>query len=277
MKVDVRKIIIIAIIAICALALAYGIYFQVFVKNKEEHIGKNTIVESPIGETVEFDGLFDNKINYQGYNLNNEIKIDQTKELVYTNYTQTEIYEGKYTMKVNIPIININNENIAKINEEIDAIFQDKVDSVMENRSNENAPYTIYNVDYTAYINENILSLVIRATLKEGDNAQRLIIKSYTYNISTNEQIPLSNMLDIRGKDKIEVEKQIKRTVQEAISQADNLAALGYDVYERDINSQIYTVENSNNYFLGPNGTIYIIYAYGNSNFTSEKDVVEIN
>ena len=277
MKVDVRKIIIIAIIAICALALAYGIYFQVFVKNKEEHIGKNTIVESPIGETVEFDGLFDNKINYQGYNLNNEIKIDQTKELVYTNYTQTEIYEGKYTMKVNIPIININNENIAKINEEIDAIFQDKVDSVMENRSNENAPYTIYNVDYTAYINENILSLVIRATLKEGDNAQRLIIKSYTYNISTNEQIPLSNMLDIRGKDKIEVEKQIKRTVQEEISQADNLAALGYDVYERDINSQIYTVENSNNYFLGPNGTIYIIYAYGNSNFTSEKDVVEIN
>ena len=277
MKVDVRKIIIIAIIAICALALAYGIYFQVFVKNKEEHIGKNTVVESPIGETVEFDGLFDNKINYQGYNLNNEIKIDQTKELVYTNYTQTEIYEGKYTMKVNIPVININNENIAKINEEIDAIFQDKVDSVMENRSNENAPYTIYNVDYTAYINENILSLVIRATLKEGDNAQRLIIKSYTYNISTNEQIPLSNMLDIRGKDKIEVEKQIKRTVQEAISQADNLAALGYDVYERDINSQIYTVENSNNYFLGPNGTIYIIYAYGNSNFTSEKDVVEIN
>ena len=277
MKVDVRKIIIIAIIAICALALAYGIYFQVFVKNKEEHIGKNTVVESPIGETVEFDGLFDNKINYQGYNLNNEIKIDQTKELVYTNYTQTEIYEGKYTMKVNIPVININNENIAKINEEIDAIFQDKVDSVMENRSNENAPYTIYNVDYTAYINENILSLVIRATLKEGDNAQRLIIKSYTYNISTNEQIPLSNMLDIRGKDRIEVEKQIKRTVQEAISQADNLAALGYDVYERDINSQIYTVENSNNYFLGPNGTIYIIYAYGNSNFTSEKDVVEIN
>ena len=265
MKVDVRKIIIIAIIAICALALAYGIYFQVFVKNKEEHIGKNTVVESPIGETVEFDGLFDNKINYQGYNLNNEIKIDQTKELVYTNYTQTEIYEGKYTMKVNIPVININNENIAKINEEIDAIFQDKVDSVMENRSNENAPYTIYNVDYTAYINENILSLVIRATLKEGDNAQRLIIKSYTYNISTNEQIPLSNMLDIRGKDRIEVEKQIKRTVQEAISQADNLAALGYDVYERDI------------YFLGPNGTIYIIYAYGNSNFTSEKDVVEIN
>ena len=277
MKVDVRKIIIIAIIAICALALAYGIYFQVFVKNKEEHIGKNTVVESPIGETVEFDGLFDNKINYQGYNLNNEIKIDQTKELVYTNYTQTEIYEGKYTMKVNIPIININNENIAKINEEIDAIFQDKVDSVMENRSNENAPYTIYNVDYTAYINENILSLAIRATLKEGDNAQRLIIKSYTYNISTNEQIPLSNMLDITGKDKIEVEKQIKRTVQEATSQADNLAALGYDVYERDINSQIYTVENSNNYFLGPNGTIYIIYAYGNSNFTSEKEIIEIN
>lgn len=276
MKMDIRKIAIIAIIVICVLSLAYGIYFQIFVKNSEEHLGQNTIAPEQIGETIEFDTLFDNKINYQGYNVNNEIKIDQTKELVYTNYTQTEIYEGKYNMKVNIPVININNENIARINEEINAIFQDKVDSVMENRSNENAVYTIYNVDYTAYINENILSIVIRATLKEGDNAQRLIIKAYTYNISTNEEIPLSGMLEIRGKNVQEVETQIRRTIQEAIGQADNLAALGYTVFERDINSEIYKVQNSDNYFLGPNGTIYIIYAYGNSNFTSEKDVVEI-
>lgn len=272
---DVRKILIIVIIVICVLSLAYGIYFQVFVKNSDTHIGNNTVTGGTT-DTIEFDRLFDNTINYQGYNVNNESKIDQTKELVYTNYTQTEIYEGKYDIKVNIPIININNEKVSEINEEIDAVFQDKVNSIIENRNSEDAKYTIYTVEYTAYLNENILSLVIRATLKEGDSAQRLIIKAYTYNLSTNEEIPLSSMLEIKGRNSADVEREIRRTVQEAISQTDNLAALGYTVYERDINSSMYSIENSDNYFLGPNSTIYIIYAYGNSNFTTERDVVVI-
>ena len=272
---DIRKIAIIAIIVICILSLAYGIYFQIFVKNSDTHIGNNTVTEV-ITDVIEFDRLFDNTINYQGYNVNNESKIDQTRELVYTNYTQTEIYEGKYDIKVNIPIININNEKALEINEEINSVFQDKVNSIIENRNSEEAKYTIYTVEYTAYLNENILSLVIKATLKEGDSAQRLIIKAYTYNLSTNEQIPLSSMLEIRGKNSGDVEREIKRTVQEAISQTDNLSALGYTVYERDINSSMYNIENSDNYFLGPNVTIYIIYAYGNSNFTTERDVVVI-
>ena len=43
-----------------------------------------------------------------------------------------------------------------------------------------------------------------------------------------------------------------------------------------DIKDEIYKVENSNNYVMGPNGSIYIIYAYGNSSFTSDNDVVYI-
>ena len=38
--------------------------------------------------------------------------------------------------------------------------------------------------------------------------------------------------------------------------------------------SDIYTVANSENFFLGENGKLYIIYAYGNQNFTSEMDIV---
>ena len=55
-----------------------------------------------------------------------------------------------------------------------------------------------------------------------------------------------------------------------------NLSALGYNIYQRDLNSDIYEIKNSNNYFLGPDGTIYIIYAYGNTRYTSEKDIVVI-
>ena len=42
------------------------------------------------------------------------------------------------------------------------------------------------------------------------------------------------------------------------------------------INSSIYKVDNVDNYILGPNGVIYIIYAYGNSNYTTENDIIYI-
>lgn len=272
---DIRKILIILIIAICIFALGYGIYYQVFKSNEPKIDTKNNI-ETPVTDTMEFDKVFDNKMNYQGYNVNNQIKIDQTKDLVYTNYTQTEIFEEKYDIKADIPIININNEKIANINKEINAIFQEKVNSIKANRTSSVVAPTIYTVDYTAYLNENILSIVIKSTLKEGKNSQRLIIKAYTYNLSTNEVVPLPDILTIKGIDREMVQQEIRKEIRQSISYTDNLAALGYTVYERDINSDIYKVENSNSYLLGPNGTIYIIYAYGNTSFTSEKDIVVI-
>ncbi len=272
---DIRKILVIIIVVICVFALSYGVYYQIFKSNEPKVGTKNNIEPTPVTDIVEFDKIFDNKMNYQGYNINDSIKIDQTKELVYTNYTKTEIYEEKYDIKANIPIININNEKISNINKEINGLFMDKVNSIVTNKNNTISP-TIYTVDYTAYLNENMLSVVIKATLKEGNNAQRLIIKAYTYNLSTNEIIPLTDMITIKGIEKTYVEQEIRKEIRQSISQTDNLAVLGYTVYERDMTSDIYKVENSNNYLLGPNATIYIIYAYGNSSFTSEKDIVVI-
>lgn len=274
---DIRKILIGLIIIICAFAIVYGIYFQFFKSNDNQIStpGKTTN-ESENLEHLDFENLFDNKMNYQQYKVSNETKIDQTKELIFTNYTLTEIYEGKYDVKVNIPIININNQKAMNINKEINSIFMEKVNSIINTKNNSNSKNTIYTVDYTAYLNENILSLVIKSTLKEDNNHQRLIIKSYTYNLSTNEEIPLLDMLEIRGKIKVNVENAIKKTILESIGRTDNLATLGYSVYERDINSTMYKIENSNEYLLGPNGIIYIIYAYGNSSFTSEKDIVVV-
>ena len=42
----------------------------------------------------------------------------------------------------------------------------------------------------------------------------------------------------------------------------------------RDLTSDIYNVDNAGAYFLGPNGELYIVYAYGNSDFTSEMDII---
>ena len=45
-------------------------------------------------------------------------------------------------------------------------------------------------------------------------------------------------------------------------------------MYKRDYTSDIYKLENTKQYFLGINGILYLIYAYGNNDYTSEFDMV---
>ncbi len=44
--------------------------------------------------------------------------------------------------------------------------------------------------------------------------------------------------------------------------------------YIRDTSSDIYKLENTTNFILGENNYLYVIYPYGNSNYTDEMDVV---
>ena len=124
------------------------------------------------------------------------------------------------------------------------------------------------------YVNTNILSLVIKSTLKEGNNPQRVIIQTYNYNLSTNEEITLASILEIQGLTKSVVNSTILSKVNEANIQAENLKRLGYNVYERDLSSEIYNVENVTNFIIGPDNHLYIIYSYGNTNFKDEMDVI---
>ena len=50
---------------------------------------------------------------------------------------------------------------------------------------------------------------------------------------------------------------------------------MGYDVFSRDLNSKIYKIENIENYFIY-NNILYIIFAYGNEEITSEMDLIVI-
>ena len=84
-----------------------------------------------------------------------------------------------YEFNVNIPYLNINHDSAKQINEEINSLFYNKVNNILMN-SNQ---YTVYSVTYKAYLNDNILSLIISATLKEGQNPQRVIMKTYNYNL----------------------------------------------------------------------------------------------
>lgn len=261
-----RNVIFAIILIICIVAVNFAIYWQFFKDNGEVQ-QQVEIREERINE---FGTMFDNKINYQDFNITGVSKKENNKELIYTSYEKIEKVEDKYELNVSIPVININRTNIEVINEEIENIFKNKVSSIVT-EGNQKA---IYSVEYTAYINSNILSLIIKSTLKEEQKPQRVIVKTYNYNLSTNEQVSLAQLIEIRGTDAKYVNSQIQKTVEEANKEALSLNELGYNVYIRDLNSDIYTIQNTTNYFLGKNNTIYIIYPYGNSNYTSELDVV---
>ena len=90
-------------------------------------------------------------------------KIDADKDYIYTNYEKTEVNSGNYEIDVKIPVININSEEIKSYNDEIKAIFEDKAESILNGGSHN----SVYSVDYQAYLNEDILSIIIKSTLKD--------------------------------------------------------------------------------------------------------------
>lgn len=261
-----RKIMFIVIGMICAISIILAIVYQIIQLKTPPEIKEEK-------EIVEFKTIFNNELNEQGYPIKALEKFNEDKKIVYTLNEQKEKVDGKYDIDVKIPMININNTEIVSIDKEIEETFKEKINSIMES---EEEYEIIYTVEYTAYINENILSLAIKSTLKEGIKAQRVIIKTYTYNMTTNEVIDIDEMMSIKKLNKSTVQGEINRVVQENAMQAQSLIDLGYKVYERNLSDEMYKIDNVSNFFYGPDGALYIIYAYGNNSYTSELDIISI-
>ena len=272
MKINARTIIFAIIIIICIFAINFGVYWQFF-RNTEEKIENPTqINEDFIALSKDFKNIFNNTLDYQGYNVNTTgvTKIDSSKDLIYTWASRQSTVENRYDLNLNIPKVNISNTSVEKFNQKIKETYVDKANDIIRNANNN----TIYTVEYMGYINTNILSLVIKSTLKEGNNPQRVIIQTYNYNLSTNEEISLNQILEIKGLREDAVKNTVLARVQEANTQSESLKRLGYNVYMRDLTSDIYEIQNTTNYILGANNYLYIIYPYGNANFTDEMDVI---
>lgn len=270
-KFNTRKIFIISILAICIISINLAVYFQITSKPKNNNEKNEELVIDRIALTENFTKIFDNTINYQENQINVNKK-EGLKEVIYTSYENKNEIENKYKLNVNIPYININNPVADTINKEINSLFYTKLNSILANQNQ----YTVYTVKYKAYINDNILSLIISATLKEGNNAQREIIKTYNYNLSSNEKLSIKEILEYRNLSNNYVQSEILKTIKTAIENANVYSDLGFSKYVRNINDKIYKVENTNVYFIGENKALYIIYPYGNTNYTSELDLLVI-
>lgn len=269
MKFDIRKIFVISVLAICIIAINLAVYFQI--TEKPNTVEEETAIIDTALLTENFNNIFDNQISYQ----NNQINIrkeDNLKELIYTSYSNQDVLSNSYELDVNIPYININSDIIRKINQEINSLFYEKVVNILANKKQ----YTVYTVKYKAYINDNILSLIISATLREGNNPQRVIIKTYNYNLSSDSELIINDILQYRNISKDYAQRKINETIKTASDNANEYIKLGYKKYLRNVNDSIYKLENTTAYFLGENKALYIIYPYGNLNYTSEMDLVII-
>ena len=267
------KIIYGVIILFCIISIIIAIVLQ-FTKddNSEETPNLPSLSEEQtMQHETEFDNIFENKVNYLENNSYKITKIEQDKEIIYTGYQDNNKKINDYELDVNIPYINIgNNALIDSYNQEIRDVFETKAKSVLNTQNSS----IIYTVNYSAYISNNILSLVIRSTLKEGSNPQRDIVQTYNYDLETQKECTIDELLELKGISKQEANRKIRDKIKEVQKSVDELAQLGYTIYQRNPDDDMYSINNVSEFFLGADNALYIIYAYGNQNHTSEMDIV---
>lgn len=267
------KIVYGVIILFCIISIIIAIVLQ-FTKddNSEETPNLPSLSEEQTTQhETEFDNIFENKVNYLENNSYKITKIEQDKEIIYTGYQDNNKKINDYELDVNIPYINIgNNALIDSYNQEIRDVFETKAKSVLNTQNSS----IIYTVNYSAYISNNILSLVIRSTLKEGSNPQRDMVQTYNYNLETQKECTIDELLDLKGISKQEANRKIRDKIKEVQESVDELAQLGYTIYQRNPDDDMYSINNVSEFFLGADNALYIVYAYGNQNHTSEMDIV---
>lgn len=274
-KLSKKHIICLCVIfVICVIAIGEAFYLLLFSdRYPSNNEVKNQVVDQnnqSENKDVRFSQLFQNGL-IENEAIENINKKDQDKDLIYTVYEKVEVQEGKYDIEVAIPRINLNQEQIEEANLDIKQIFQDKAEAILKNTNNIGV---IYSVKYQGFLNQNILSLVIQSTLKEGGQPQRAIVQTYNYNLETNQFIGADELIKKKDLEEKEVTKAIENEITRQNAQAQALKDLGYNVFVTDLDTDMYDYDQINNFFMDDQNNIYIIYAYGNSNMTSEMDLI---
>lgn len=270
---ELRHIVYIIILIVCLIAIGIAVYMQFF---KDEKIGLilGITKEEDDAEIKQlkdgFLNIFDNKLDVISKYDGEIQKIKEDDEIILVAY-DTQEQEENYTVDLKIPYFNINSENARKYNMQIKSIFKDKSESIISSNSSKDV---VYNVKYKAYENNNILSLVILSELKEGNSNERIIIQAYNYNLENDEMLQIGDIIKQKNIDTSVANNRIKKEINASQEQNLKLSELGYNVTIRDTSKDEFKIENATEYFLGKDGYLYLVYPYGNSEFTSELDVI---
>ena len=256
MRKGKKVLIIVLVIVLLVLSL---VAVSLFFFNKEQEEIERQEEEAIINAEENFKKLF----------LNLEYS-ENENEAITLSYNMQKSEQGKYEVDVNVPLVNIETDTAQEINDDITNIFGRKLLEVVK----ESTAQTKYSVDYVAYTNNNIMSLIIKATLKEGNHAQRIIVKTYNYDLRENKIVTLAEYMEKNSIDKNIVQNQIINYIREKSQATDISLAQQYNLYVRDVRSEEYLIENIENYYIGQDGKLYIVFAYGNNNETETVDVI---
>lgn len=199
----------------------------------------------------------------------NKLFINEGNEYISTIYNINKEESGKYKIEAQIPYVKLPNQDYARINEEINDIFISKILNI-HTQSN---IYTTIKINYSTKISNNILSLMIKCELKEGSNPLRKIIKTYNYDLENNKLIKIEDIIPTQNRE--DIQNQINIKIENEKKKEETVLKQGYQVYTRDINSDIYLLKNASEFFID-NNIVYIIYSYGNNSYTSETDLIII-
>lgn len=264
------------IIFICIIALLVAFYVQFYKRidlsrlvgiNQEEKFG-NKSQDETIELAAEFVKLFNNTLDNKEGDYNNK-KTEIDKDLVYTTFEKKETKANSYDLEVHIPEINIKSEVVDGYNKEIKEVFMDFVDKILQSENRN----IIYTVDYTANIQNGILSVMIHSNFKEGTKAQKVIIKTYNYDLRNNKELKLQEVVRFEQLNENKIQDMINTKIEDEQKKVKDLEGLGYNIYNRDIKNDMYKLENAEEFYMKKNA-IYIIYPYGNKAETSEIDLV---
>lgn len=266
----------IALSLVCVLAICVGIYVQFFYRYSETdplmmgiNLGAQKSEEEYAQLEADFSALFTNSYYERSDNTAVE-KIENSQDIVYTNFTIKNEEENYYSIDVKIPVININTETAKQINTEIKSNYYDKANSVMRQQNE----YVNYKVSYVSYLCQDVLSVVIKSTIKEGENPEREIIKTYNYSLPDDKQVSLTNLIESKGTTSEVVQAKIEDEIKMAYNNALALPEEFRSGVERDLKSSMYKVENTKTFFITQDGYVYIVYSYGENLYTNEKDIV---
>lgn len=273
-----RYLFLIGLILICIVALCLGIYIQFFYKYADSdpfmigiNIGAKKTEEEIAVLKAEFNSLFDNSITVQTSNPITANRIEYNNQnYVFTAYNFSNEDENFYSVNALIPMININSNKAKEINAQIKTEYYDTANTIMRKKEG----YTIYTVSYVAYINEDVLSLVIKSSLKEQNKAEKVSVKTYNYSISDEKLYTLEDLIKYKETTVEEVQNTINKDIKTAYTNAKIIADTYGNLYERDLSNSMYKVENADTFFLTQDGYVYVIYAYGNKDYTNEMDLV---
>ena len=177
-----RTMFFVIVALLCILSLSVGIYAQIFYRYSDIDpfmlgigISKKQEKEEIIALKNSFDSIFTNDIT--GQTKVTVKKKDSNKDIVYTYQAVKENEEDNYNIEAYIPHINIDSSYAERLNNLIDKDYVNRIEKIM-NGSSENVEYA---VSYKAYLNGDLLSLIIKETSHEGREAQCTKINTYNY------------------------------------------------------------------------------------------------